>query len=56
MRRQRVYLKVANMTKMARNRSGDFEGDGKYAENGKDSLKPYIEVTKLTNLAKMTKE
>ena len=34
MRRQRVYLKVANMTKMARNRSGDFEGDGKYAENG----------------------
>ena len=34
MRRQRVHLKVANMTKMARNRSGDFEGDGKYAENG----------------------
>ena len=33
MRRQRVHLKVANMTKVARNRSGDFEGDGKYAEN-----------------------
>ena len=27
-------LKVANMAKMARNRSGDFEGDGKFAENG----------------------
>ena len=34
MRRQRVHLKAANMTKMARNRSGDFEGDAKYAENG----------------------
>ena len=27
-------LKVANMAKMARNRRGDFEGEGKYAENG----------------------
>ena len=27
-------LKVANLAKMARNRSGDFEGEGKYAENG----------------------
>ena len=26
--------KVANMAKMARNRNGDFEGDGKFAENG----------------------
>ena len=26
--------KVANMAKMARNCKGDFEGDGKFAENG----------------------
>ena len=38
MRRQRdpppPKKKVANMAKMARNRNGDFEGDGKFAENG----------------------
>ena len=26
--------KVVNMAKMARNGNGDFEGDGKFAENG----------------------
>ena len=27
-------LKVANIAKMARNRNGNFEGDGKFGENG----------------------
>ena len=35
MKRQRVPpKKVVNMAKMARNGNGDFEGDGKFAENG----------------------
>ena len=35
MRRQRVPpKKVVNMAKMERNGNGDFEGDGKFAENG----------------------